>query len=333
MEPKDQNMSEQNEYLKRAARWLSGNASEEESQFFSHSNNEELRSFQEIWEWTGKLSAPAPSAKLWPKLAEEIAQDEASARRVDFSKKARPDFSKAVYWPLRMAAALFIILLAGWFVKERFLAANVVITQNGQRQLIELADGSRVEMNAASRLRYSKNFLKKREFALVGEAYFSVEPGAAPFIVKTENSRVEVLGTEFNVRARDNTTTVAVASGKVTLADKKHRDVILQSGEMSRVEEGHSPTPPEAANLDEFFAWRQGRLEFQRTPLHLVLAELERQFDVNIQLAHPDSTGLTLTAAFEIEQPITEVLTALCLTFNWEFYQSQNIYIIDNRQN
>ncbi len=326
-------MSEQNEYLNRAARWLSGNASKEESQFFSQSSSEELRSFQEIWKLTGKLSAPAPSAKLWPKLAEEIAQDKASARRFNFPEKARPDFSKAVYWPLRMAAALFIILLAGWFVKERFLATNVVITQNGLRQTVELPDGSRVEMNAASRLRYRKNFLKKREIALVGEAYFSVEPGAAPFFVETENSRVAVLGTEFNVRARDNTTTVVVAKGSVSFADIQRRDVRLQSGEMSWVQTGQPPTPPQAANLDRVLAWRQGRLEFQRTPLNLVMAEIERQFDVNIQLAHPDSTGLTLTAAFEITQPITEVLTAICLTFNWEFYQAKNVYIIDNRQN
>lgn len=323
-------MSEQNENLKRAARWLSGNASEGESQFFSHSNNEELRFLQEIWKLTGKLSAPAPSAKLWQKLAKEIHQDESSARRLAFSKKARPNFSRAVYRPLQMAAVLVIILLAGWFVPRQFFSANVVITKNGERRIIELADGSRVEMNAASRLSYPKNFLKKREITLVGEGYFSVQPGPAPFIVKTENSRVEVLGTAFNVRARDNTTTVAVAKGRVSLADRQRREVTLQPGEISRVETGQPPTSPEAANLDGLLAWREGRLEFLRTPLNLVIAELERQFDVNIQLANPDSTGLTLTAAFEIAQPITEVLTAICLTFNWEFSQSKNVYMIEN---
>jgi len=327
-------MPEQNKYLNWVARWLSGNASEEESRSAPNANTEELRSYQQVWQLTGKVSSPSPSKKLWQKIADEIREDEtpSSARRLSLSKKTAPNFSKTVYWALRIAAVLFVVLLGGWLVKAKYFPTNVALTQNREHRTIVLADGSRVEMNAASRISYSTDYSKtNREITLAGEAFFTVTAGSAPFVVKTKNSDVKVLGTAFNVRSRDNTTTVAVERGKVSLANNENREVILQKGQMSRVEMGQPPTVPEAANLDGLLAWRAGRLEFQRTSLHEVLSELQRQFGVSIRFSNPNVAGLTLTASFQTDQPIKDVLTAICLTFNWEFHQSNNVYIIENR--
>jgi ferric-dicitrate binding protein FerR (iron transport regulator) len=117
----------------------------------------------------------------------------------------------------------------------------------------------------------------------------------------------------------------------VSLANRDNREVVLQKGQMSRVEINEPPTKPESVNLDHFLAWRSGRIEFQRTPLRAVVDELQRQFDLSIQLANPDSAELTLTASFQISQPLPEVLSAIGLTFGWDFHKSNGVFIIENK--
>ena len=232
---------------------------------------------------------------------------------------------------MRIAAVLLITTLSFWAVQNYFFGEVVVETKNGERRTTLLPDGSQVELNAATRLQYAKDFQGVRNVDLDGEAFFQVQPGSEPFVVNADGAKVRVLGTSFDVQSRDHTIAVAVASGRVSLANNENREVILQKGEMSRVEMSQPPSAPERVNLDEFLAWREGRLEFLRTPINVVMAELQRQFDVTIKLAHPGLGKVTLTASFHADQSIQEVLTAICLTFDWEFRETQNVFMIENR--
>jgi len=74
--------------------------------------------------------------------------------------------------------------------------------------------------------------------------------------------------------------------------------------------------------LDVILAWRSGRLAFDRTSVRDVLDELTRTYDVAFKLRNIDTTNLTLTASFEKGESITDVLSAVCLTFDWEFRQT-----------
>jgi len=313
------------------AKVLSKNSSAEESCQIDFSA-QEFRDLQNVWEWSDRIKAPNPSAESWEKLYQRMqAEESKQATILKLPTPAATPLSRVAYWAVRIAAVLLITTLSFWAVQNYFFGEVVVETKNGERRTTLLPDGSQVELNAATRLQYAKDFQGVRNVDLAGEAFFQVQPGSEPFVVNADGAKVRVLGTSFDVQSRDHTIAVAVASGRVSLANNENREVILQKGEMSRVEMSQPPSAPERVNLDEFLAWREGRLEFLRTPINVVMAELQRQFDVTIKLAHPGLGKVTLTASFHADQSIQEVLTAICLTFDWKFRESKDVFIIENR--
>lgn len=239
--------------------------------------------------------------------------------RIDEKKKSEKKGSNISGFILRNArylvAAVALIVLGFGF----FTVPKTITVPNAEITVIELPDGSSVEMNSGSTLRYNRLFgYINRSLTLNGEAYFSVLEGEKPFIVEANGSAIEVTGTEFNVRSWStdpgSETTVTVTEGNVEfyLAGNRSNKVSLMAGQTSRLNVEMSTPAQPAASTDENLAWLEKRMVFQEEPLIVILHDLERNFDVEIELDAEKMEFETLTAYYNQPANIETILEDIC---------------------
>jgi ferric-dicitrate binding protein FerR (iron transport regulator) len=191
------------------------------------------------------------------------------------------------YWYAAAAVALVLLTTALYFLNP---TANEV-TARGHRTFVTLEDGTKIWLNAESRLTYPKSFRGKetREIHLEGEAYFDVaENKQKPFIVHTSDVRIKVLGTSFNVKSygKDRTIQTTLIKGKVTIESSLDSTKLTLLPNQQAVFEKESKTlflehKDEAA---DYTSWRDGQLLFDDRPLSDIVNELERWFNVTIEV-------------------------------------------------
>ncbi|NNE30086.1 MAG: hypothetical protein HKN16_10630, partial [Saprospiraceae bacterium] len=151
-----------------------------------------------------------------------------------------------------------------------------------ESQSMALPDQSTVQLNADSRISYSKKDWKEnRELELNGEAFFQVQKGKK-FSVKTPGGTVEVLGTSFNVLARGKEFEVHCKTGRVAVRSG-NSEVILNPGDkVSKTEQGalRKGSFDESQEVD----WIVGRFRFNNAPLEKVMGSIERQFGYKVDM-------------------------------------------------
>lgn len=163
---------------------------------------------------------------------------------------------------------------------------NTIATPKGGQYQINLPDGSRVWLNAASSLRYPVRFSgNERKVTLTGEAYFEVTKAKhLPFIVVTDKQQVEVLGTHFNINAYADEpgTKTTLLEGAVRVgkrgADKD--EVLLKPGEQCNL--NANTLNVSTVNTDEAVAWKNGMFLFKDADLKTVMRAVARWYDVEV---------------------------------------------------
>jgi transmembrane sensor len=160
-------------------------------------------------------------------------------------------------------------------------------TPRGGQYQITLPDGTKVWLNAESKLHYPYHFsLDARRVKLDGEAYFEVAHHKnRPFIVDTEKEKVEVLGTHFNVNSykADINTTVALLEGKVKVSLKEGATTVLKPGQQSVVTNGKMEI--QTINVDESIAWKNGEFMFNNESLENAMKKVARWYDLEIEVS------------------------------------------------
>lgn len=159
---------------------------------------------------------------------------------------------------------------------------NTLSTEKGQMYSLQLPDGTVVWLNSASTLTYSTNMLAqdKRIVKLTGEAYFEVaHKKDHPFIVKTNQQEIEVLGTHFNVNSYENESFVATTliQGSVRLkAGGKTK--MLSPGEEARF--NGTSVNISSANIETALDWKDGEFSFGHVNFRMAMRKIERWYDV-----------------------------------------------------
>ena len=211
---------------------------------------------------------------------------------------------------------------------------RVITTHNAERIQLTLPDRSSVTINYDSTIKYPRDFSdSNRRVLLTGEAFFEVTPHSDPFIVKTENARIRVLGTKFNIWARDEQTRVIVQEGRVSLKALDSTDderIVLTAKQMSICRKSAVPNAPLTVDSERLLGWLQNRIVFERTPLTQIIAELQRIYDIRIELASRALGKNTLTGTFH-NKPIETVLTSICITLNLKYTYSADRYTISEK--
>lgn len=179
-------------------------------------------------------------------------------------------------------------------------AYNTITTPRGGQYQVNLPDGTKIWLNAASTLKYPTAFNdQKRSVELSGEAYFEVakitKPSLQgktriPFIVRTDKQEIEVLGTHFNVNCYEdeNTTKTTLLEGAVRIAPLNARrivsantkPIILQPGQQS-VLRGNELSV-HLTDTEETVAWKNGYFQFNESDLTSIMRQLSRWYNVDV---------------------------------------------------
>ena len=233
---------------------------------------------------------------------------------------------------LRVAAVLAVTLiptLGRRMPSERARVAMApaaidVVAARGQRRAFRLPDGSRVVLAAGSALRYPAAFDGDiRAVQLRGLAHFEVtHDSARPFVVRTRGSTTRVLGTRFVVRAyrEEAAVEVAVAEGRVALAAATSGgpEIFLGGGQVGRVRGTEPSRIPSVGGLDPYFGWTAGRLVIRDRTLTETFAELERWYDVDLELARGFAADRLVTTTIE-DEPLAAVLERIALALDAQY--------------
>jgi transmembrane sensor len=190
-----------------------------------------------------------------------------------------------------------------------------IYTEKGVKAKITLPDGSTVWLNSDTRITYPDKFASDiREVHFSGEAYFDVvSDSLRPLIITTNKDfKIEVLGTEFNVRSydNDNEAQTTLYSGSLNVVSKginnnrngaKEIVTTLKPSESCIIRAKQNPIHIKPADASKQYAWKEGRIIFDSTPLSEVIKMLERWHGTEFLVKDPSIYRFDITARFRSE--------------------------------
>jgi ferric-dicitrate binding protein FerR (iron transport regulator) len=246
------------------------------------------------------------------------------------SRKSRPMRE----WRIFKVAAMFIFLFAAGFGIYFFLlnssssrvVPEAIVKHNdiGQKSLITLPDGSRVKLNAESKLTYYSNFADARRVDLEGEAFFEIQHDETkPFRVYTNNMMVKVLGTSFNVGAYPGEgLSVAVATGKVAVFDgDDEQHLLVDTLKANRkliydISSGHYAV--QAYDPDTEIAWKDGVIKFEDATMAEVISKLERWYGVEVEVENEVHLMASFSGRY-VNEPLEIVLDGMSFAIGFDY--------------
>ena len=197
---------------------------------------------------------------------------------------------------------------------------NTLVIPYGNRSTIILADGTKVWLNAGSRLIYPSRFVdKNREVYLVGEAFFNVERNEKqPFVVKTSGLSVKVLGTRFNVSAypEDRAVQTVLTEGSVEViranaAGLFENGVILEPGQMALWNQKYKEPKVYHVDVEHYTLWIEGIFSFSATDLNRVIKKLERYYNISFHYTDPMDGTIKISGKLDVAKEQDEVFEYL----------------------
>lgn len=340
---------------KLVARYLAGSCTKQEKASIQEwleadpANRELMKEYEHIWEASEDegeaLSMMFNVQQDWRRLRSRINAHEPEAS----SAGSRAEFEiKPVLLPSRwhsglnqavkVAAVMLIAAFMGIIAYQNFYeppvsepvepALREIITQNAQRANLTLSDGTRVQLNADSKLQLPDVFHPdKREVYLEGEAFFDVARNPEkPFIIYSDKARVQVLGTSLGVRSYpgDEFFRVVVKEGKVSVkSDSENEEAVLEKNELATVNfSNNNITVEEVQDMELYLGWTEGFLKFRDSRMVDVKKELERKYDISVVLADEDIAQMRLTAVLK-SKSIRNVLDVIATSLDIDYTMDQ----------
>lgn len=182
---------------------------------------------------------------------------------------------------------------------------HLLMTPKGKMSQLHLPDGTKVWLNAQTRVLFPNKFPQsRREIFVEGEIYIEVAPDATrPFVVKTKQNDIQVLGTRFDVRTTETgVTQVALVSGKVAVTNHtQKKEVLLLPDQLLEISDrDYTISEVDAQKL---IAWKSGIYSYEAELLDKILEDLARYYGVQLafrQRGHTRYTGkLTVSQSFD----------------------------------
>ncbi len=216
-------------------------------------------------------------------------------------------------------------------------AMNTLTIPYGSRTRIKMADGTQVWLNAGSRLIYPSRFVDKtREVYLAGEAFFDVmENEEQPFVVKTTDVKVQVLGTRFNVMAypEDYSVQTVLDNGSVEIkpvgAGRREKGIRLEPGQLAYFNKKTKETQTRPVDVAEYTLWTEGLFHFSSTEFNRITKKLERYYNIRFQFDDPLKGGIRVSGKLDVNQEQSEVFEYLERMTGLEIQQSnKRLYVI-----
>lgn len=205
-------------------------------------------------------------------------------------------------------------------------------TDRSELKSLLLEDSTRVWLNAASSLEFPDEFNDKtREVYLSGEAYFDVKHAdKIPFIIHTGNISTTVLGTAFNIKAYpgQKSIVVSVSRGKVKVSRKNMLITTLVNGQQAKIEDRGTGIVERIIPASDISAWQQGNIVYDDEAFEDIIADMERTYNVSINLQNNSIRLLNVSTSFKKEIGVEQALQVLCKLTDTELKQTAGVYII-----
>jgi ferric-dicitrate binding protein FerR (iron transport regulator) len=238
---------------------------------------------------------------------------------------------RGLFRPAISFSITFAVLIVIGVIWLHYSSDRIYETAKGQHSNITLQDSTEVILNYMSELRVNRWSIEKtRHVTLKGEALFHVHKNGTPFVLTTDIGTVQVLGTQFNVRVRDNKMEVAVLSGIVKVSMNKNgidSSITLIKDQIAVCEKNDFPGIPGTIPFTEYPGWTHGKFMFYRTNLLSACKEMESQFDVIIRLEKPQQQNVTITGIVN-GQNVEGALTTLTQLTGNKYRYEDGSYII-----
>jgi len=193
---------------------------------------------------------------------------------------------------------------------------NQLVIPYGKTSELTLPDGTKVYLNAGSRLVYPEFFADKdREVFLVGEAFFEVEHDKKhPFVVQTTDLRVRVTGTEFNLSAypSDNMIETVLTEGKVRLEQNNSsfftETTEMEPGQLATFNKTDRSTKLKKVDTEYYTLWKDGLFKFESSDLSRVIKKLERYFNIRFSYDDPLLGTIKISGKLKLSESRETVL-------------------------
>lgn len=264
------------------------------------------------------LSYEKSEDEVWHELESLMEQTEAGS--------LPPKRTMAASW-YRVAVAAVLVLALGAGLVMR-LYTKTVHSQAGQHITAVLPDGSSVELNAGSVIKYKPLWWQfERRLSFEGEAFFKVSDGKE-FEVVSSIGRTMVLGTSFNIYARKGEYKVTCYTGKVRVVSAgTGHSLDIVPNEKATINRDGTMRLSKVSNTRSEAPWVNNMFLFTRTPMSLVFEEIERQYGVTIRQDEAID-HLLYTGNFTRDTSVEEVLKMVCRPYDLKFNKIDGIYVI-----
>jgi len=220
---------------------------------------------------------------------------------------------------------------------KELLVYNQITIPKGQIFRLILSDGTIVWLNADTKLKYPKKFLKSlesRTVELEGEAFFEVAHDTnKPFVVNTNGVDVKVLGTKFNVSSYDddNMINTTLVEGSVEIIDdsKSDNSIVINPNYQASFNKNKLQMASKKVNTAYFTSWLQKRIIFTETPFSELVKKIERTYNVEIINDNENVKNELFTGEFDIEN-VDVIFEALSTSGNFKYEINENKITIKN---
>lgn len=305
-------------------------------------NRRILHSVDQIWKATSEKSQENFLKELnlekdWDRIYERIELKNSESEQDRINKFRRLRKRQQIMSNLFKIAALFLVAFLSVFLTLRYAPVNEtpvyepvfqeISTKAGERANVDLGDGTKVFLNADSKITVPDSFSPhQRVVRLNGQAFFDVKPDInRPFYIETKNAVIEVVGTSFDVKSyeEDQSVRVVVQEGTVELkkADDDDEKIIIKQGNLGNLHQfAGRLTLETVVDLNIYTGWRDGRLIFQNTPFREVLSHIKRWYDVDVDLELADESLLEKEFTADLKtRSIADVFDVISISMNIEY--------------
>lgn len=253
--------------------------------------------------------------------------------KVDVQKKKKTITFRQIGYELAKIAAILILFWGGTklyettSVKENVIAYQTLYVPAGQRAELILPD----RLNARSKLVYPISFGKDiRQVELNGEAYFDViHNEKQPFVVKTPQMDIQVLGTEFNVTAYSSSSDfeVALLRGCIELSSPRlSSNYRMKEKEHIRLQ-NNKLISKDISDYD-YFRWKEGLICFNNESVATIIEKLKLYYDIDIEVYNQKFINSRYTGKFRTKDGIEQVLRVLQIEHKFTYTKNNDLNLI-----
>jgi hypothetical protein len=216
--------------------------------------------------------------------------------------------------------------------KKEGIEYNELYIPKGRSYSLILSDGSRVWLNAESSIRYPVKFAKnERRVFIKGEAFFDVKHNPESlFIAETDDYKVKVLGTKFNVNSYSDESVVAttLVSGSVSVTNDDANEFVITPGEQFRYNRESRNIEMIKVDVDIYTSWTENKLRLDQMTLEDVFKILQRRYDIDVFYSNEEVKYEKFNGKVPLNDNLNIILDLISTVSNIEFQIEKKLIVI-----